>query len=161
MLKRVFLGWLRRRIRPLWNGGGPHDRGRGRQAAEAVNGKTWSANARASSIACKSALIRLGIRGIKPTAAQGAAASGVAAHTRKRFADPTEHARRDRARPPTRLALLREQIKAIEQARLARLEQAPQTGPNVMVRLLASILGVGVETADMLVQEEYFIAQSA
>jgi len=41
----------------------------------------------------------------------------------------------------------------IEQARLARLEQAPQTGPNAMVRLLASVVGVGVETADMLVQE--------
>ncbi len=41
----------------------------------------------------------------------------------------------------------------IEQARLVRIEQAPQTGPNAMVRLLASIVGVGVETADMLVQE--------
>jgi hypothetical protein len=41
----------------------------------------------------------------------------------------------------------------IEQARLARIEQAPETGPNAMVRLLASIVGVGVETADMLVQE--------
>ncbi len=57
--------------------------------------------------------------------------------------------RRDLAR----LEILREQIKAIEQARLARLEAAPQTGPNAMVRLLASVLGVGIETADMLVQE--------
>jgi transposase len=53
----------------------------------------------------------------------------------------------------TRLALLREQIKAIEQDRLTRLAQARRTGPNVMVRLLASISGVGIETADMLVQE--------
>ena len=53
----------------------------------------------------------------------------------------------------TRLALIREQIKAIEQARLARLEQAPQTGPNAMIRMLASIRGVGIETAEMLVQE--------
>src|SRR5690242_19941812 len=36
---------------------------------------------------------------------------------------------------------------------LFRSEQAPQTGPHAMVRLLASIVGVGVETADMLVQE--------
>ena len=49
--------------------------------------------------------------------------------------------------------MVREQIKAIEQARLERLEQAPQTGPNAMVRLLASVIGVGIETADMLVQE--------
>jgi hypothetical protein len=53
----------------------------------------------------------------------------------------------------TRLALIREQIEAIEQARVARLEQAPQTGPNAMIRMLASIRGVGIETAEMLVQE--------
>ena len=57
--------------------------------------------------------------------------------------------RRDLAR----LAIVREQIKAIEHARLERLEQAHQPGPNAMVRLLASVLGVGIETADMLVQE--------
>ena len=60
-----------------------------------------------------------------------------------------EEFRRDLAR----LAMVREQIAAIEQARLERLEQAPKTGPHAMVRLLASITGVGVETADMLVQE--------
>jgi len=48
---------------------------------------------------------------------------------------------------------VREQINAIEQARLERLEQAPSSGPHAMVRMLASIIGVGVETADMLVQE--------
>jgi transposase len=57
--------------------------------------------------------------------------------------------RRDMAR----LAMLREQIKAIEQARQRHLEQAPQDGPHVMVLLLARIIGVGVETADMLVRE--------
>jgi len=57
--------------------------------------------------------------------------------------------RRDLAR----LEMLREQIAAIEQARLERLKQAPATGPHAMVRLLAGILGLGVETADMLVQE--------
>jgi transposase len=50
-----------------------------------------------------------------------------------------------------RLAVVRGQIKEIEQARLERLEQAPAEGPNAMVRLLARI--VGVETADMLVRE--------
>ena len=49
--------------------------------------------------------------------------------------------------------MVREQIDMIEQARLAHIEQAPETGPNAMVRLLASIVGVGVETADMLVHE--------
>jgi transposase len=49
--------------------------------------------------------------------------------------------------------VVRGQIEEIEQARLDRLEQAPQEGPNAMVRLLARIVGVGIETADMLVQE--------
>src|SRR6516165_6368586 len=52
-----------------------------------------------------------------------------------------------------RLAWVREQINAIEKARLGRLEQAPARGPDAMVRLLARLVGVGVETADMLVQE--------
>lgn len=57
--------------------------------------------------------------------------------------------RRDKAR----LAMVREQIGLIEQARLARVKQAPETGPHAMVRLLTGIVGVGIETADMLVQE--------
>jgi transposase len=51
------------------------------------------------------------------------------------------------------LAVLREQIKEIEQVRLKRLEDTPQTGRNAMVRLLASVIGRGIETACMLVQE--------
>src|SRR6202023_1456594 len=52
-----------------------------------------------------------------------------------------------------RLAVVREQIDAIERARLVRLEQAPARGSHPMVRLLARVIGVGIETADMLVQE--------
>ena len=44
-------------------------------------------------------------------------------------------------------------IRQIEDARLERLKQAPSNGPHAMVRLLARVIGVGVETADMLVQE--------
>ena len=33
------------------------------------------------------------------------------------------------------------------------LEQHPETGPHAMVRLLARVVGVGIETADMLVHE--------
>lgn len=49
--------------------------------------------------------------------------------------------------------MVREQIDQIEQTRLARIAQPPATGPNAIVRLLASIIGVGIETADRLVQE--------
>jgi transposase len=52
-----------------------------------------------------------------------------------------------------RLAMVRDQIKAIEDDRLKRIEQAPKTGSSAMVRLLASVVGVGIETADMLVRE--------
>ena len=65
--------------------------------------------------------------------------------------------------PPNTLAELRrdmerrrlvmDQIRQIEDARLERLKQAPNDGPNAMVRLLARVIGVGIETADMLVQE--------
>ena len=49
-----------------------------------------------------------------------------------------------------RLAVVGEQIEAIERDRLARLQQAPQSRSSAMVALLARV--VGVETADMLVQ---------
>jgi transposase len=48
---------------------------------------------------------------------------------------------------------VRDQIRQIESARLDRLEQAPGEGAHVMVRLLARVMGIGIETADMLVQE--------
>jgi transposase len=49
--------------------------------------------------------------------------------------------------------LLREQIRQIEDARVERIERAPNDRSHAMVRLLARVIGVGVETADMLVQE--------
>ena len=57
--------------------------------------------------------------------------------------------RRDMAR----LRLVRDQIEAIEKQRLERLRRAPQEGAHPMILLLARILGIGVETADMLVHE--------
>ena len=52
-----------------------------------------------------------------------------------------------------RLRVVTGQIDEIERARLERLEQAPREGPHAMVRLLAQVTGIGIETADMLVQE--------
>ena len=37
----------------------------------------------------------------------------------------------------------------IEQERVKRLKQAPNTGPHAMVRLLARVIGIGIETADL------------
>jgi transposase len=52
-----------------------------------------------------------------------------------------------------RLRFIMNQIKEIEGARLQRLEQSPEKGAHAMVRLLARVIGVGIETADMLVHE--------
>ncbi len=57
--------------------------------------------------------------------------------------------RRDMAR----LRFIREQIKEIERMRLERLQRAPREGTHPMVLLLAKVMGIGVETADMLVHE--------
>jgi transposase len=47
------------------------------------------------------------------------------------------------------------QVRQIEATWLARLEQQPEGRAHAMVRLLARVIGVGVETADMLVQEVF------
>jgi transposase len=52
-----------------------------------------------------------------------------------------------------RKRLVAEQIRQIENARLEQLEKAPKTGPNLMVLLLARVIGIGIETADILVRE--------
>ena len=99
----------------------------------------------------KSALARLGIRGFKPELRKAPQrldtlstpeGTPIPINTLDEF-------RRDLVR----LALVREQIDAIERTRIAQLEAAPKTGPHAMVRLLAKILGLGIETADMLVNE--------
>ncbi len=56
-------------------------------------------------------------------------------------------------RAMVRLGLVKQQIKQIEATRLERLEKVPNDGPHAMVRLLARVLGLGIETADTLVHE--------
>jgi transposase len=51
------------------------------------------------------------------------------------------------------LRLVADQIKEIEKTREQRLRRAPQQGTHPMVLLLARIMGIGIETADMLVHE--------
>jgi transposase len=99
----------------------------------------------------KSALARLGIRGFKPELRKAPQRLDTLS-TPEGIPIPIntlDEFRRDLVR----LALVREQIDAIERTRIAQLEAAPKTGPHAMVRLLAKILGLGIETADMLVNE--------
>src|SRR5262245_3437473 len=46
-----------------------------------------------------------------------------------------------------------EQIRQIEKERLEQLQQAPKARPNLMVLVLMRVIGIGIETADMLVRE--------
>ena len=99
----------------------------------------------------KGALVRFGIRSFNPLLRK-APQSLEKLQTAEGGPLPVntlEEIKRDLAR----MAVVREQIAAIEKARVDRLKQAPKTGSNAMVQLLARVIGIGIETADMLVRE--------
>lgn len=52
-----------------------------------------------------------------------------------------------------RLRFVADQARAIEKTRLSQLQAAPHDRSHAMVLMLAKIIGVGIETADMLVHE--------
>ena len=150
MLMRVFLGWLRGERGHCGMVAIPtleeEDAKRPSRERESLVGERTRIVNR-----MKSALARLGIRGFKPKLRK-APERLAALRTPEGGAIPAnmlDEFRRDMAR----LAVVREQIEEIEQGRLERLEQAPAARPNAMVHLLARIVGVGIETADMLVRE--------
>jgi transposase len=99
----------------------------------------------------KSTLVRLGIRNFKPTLRK-AAERLATVHTPEGMLLPP-NTLAELQREIARLSFVVSQIRQIEEARQKRLEQQHETGPHAMVRLLAQIVGVGVETADMLVHE--------
>jgi transposase len=101
----------------------------------------------------KAILARFGIRSFKPTLREAAKRlDGL------RTAEGTplpENTHAELRRHLARLRVVRGQIREIEQERLRKLAAAPAAGqaPHAMVRLLARVLGIGVATADMLVNE--------
>src|ERR1700741_1183691 len=150
LLKRAFLGWLRGERDHCKMVAIPtiedEDAKRPNREREGLVGEQTRIINR-----MKAALSRLGIRGFNlkmQTATQ-------------RLQDLRPPA--DEPIPPNTLAELRrdmerrrlisEQIRQIENARLELIEHAPRHGPHAMVRVLARVIGVGIETADMLVQE--------
>jgi transposase len=99
----------------------------------------------------KSTLVRLGIRGFNPKL-KGAARRLEEMRTPEgETLAPNTLA--ELQRDLARRAFICEQIRKIEADRIASLENAPDTGPNAMVRLLSRVIGVGIETADLLVHE--------
>ena len=150
LLKRAFLGWLRGEPRHCSMAMIPtleeEDAKRpNRERENLVNQRTRIVNR------MKSTLARLGIRGFKPTLRKAPerldrlrTAEGVALPP-----NTLAELRRDMAR----LRFVLDQIREIEAARLVRLEQHPEEPSHAMVRRLAQVIGVGIETADMLVHE--------
>ncbi len=150
LLKRAFLGWLRGERDHCKMVAIPTTKD---EDAKRPNRERESLVGEQSRIVnrMKATLTRLGIRGFNPKL--------------KKAAERLDDLRtpEDEPIPPNTLAELRrdmvrrrlvsDQIRQIEGARLERLEQAPCDGPHAMVRLLARVIGVGIETADMLVQE--------
>ena len=150
MLKRVFLGWLRGEPNHCSMVAIPtieeEDAKRPNRERESLVGERTRIVNR-----MKSALARLGIQSFKPALRQAPEQLEALRTPEGTALPPNTQAelRRDMAR----LRLVMDQIKDLEEARLQRLEQQPDEGPNAMVRLLAQVIGIGIETADMLVHE--------
>jgi transposase len=102
----------------------------------------------------KSALARLGIRGFKPELRKAAARLDGLRLPEDASLPP--HTLAELRRDLERLAVIREQIAAIEQERERRLGQAPDRGTPAKVRLLRRVHGLGLETADMLTHEMFY-----
>src|SRR5205085_4224996 len=149
LLKRGFLGWLRgerghcsmARVPTIAEEDGKRPN---RERDCLVGERTRIVNR------IKSTLARLGIRNFKPTLRK-ASERLATVHTPEGMPLPNTLA--ELQRDMARLGFVMSQIREIDVARQKRLEQQPETGPHAMVRLLARIVGVGVETADMLVHE--------
>jgi transposase len=150
LLLRSFLGWLRGEARHCSMAAVP-----GREAEDAkrpnrehqslVGERTWLINQ------MKATLMRHGIRDFNPALVKAAKrlADLVTAEGMPLPANTLAELRRAMAR----LDLIRSQIKAIEDERRTRLAAAPQVDEHATMRLLGRVIGLGVETADMLVHE--------
>ena len=150
LLKRAFLGWLRGEPDHCSMAAVPtleqEDARRPNREREVLVGERTRIVNR-----MKGTLARLGIRGFKPTLRRAPEHLETLRTAEGVTLPPNTLA--ELQRDMARLRFVREQIEEIEAARTERLEQAPGEGQNAMVRLLARVVGVGIETADMLVQE--------
>lgn len=150
LLKRAFLGWLRGERDHCKMVAIPtiedEDAKRPNREHESLIGEQSRIVNR-----MKAALIRLGIRGFNPKLKKAAARLEQLRTPENEPIPPNMLA--ELRRDMERRRLIRDQIRQIEEARAQRLERAPSDGPHAMVRLLARVIGVGLETADMLVHE--------
>src|SRR4051794_20607338 len=150
LLKRVFIGWLRGEPDHCHMAAIPtlaeEDAKRpGREREGLVRERTRLVNR------MKSCLVRFGVRTFKPTLRKAPDRLAMLRTPEGVPLPPNTllELRRDMAR----LRFVMDQIKEIEEARAQGAEQAPQDKTHVMVHLLARVMGIGIETADMLVHE--------
>ena len=150
LLKRAFLGWLRGESDHCSMAAIPtleeEDARRPNRERENLLGERTRIVNR-----MKACLVRFGVRNFKPTLRKAPERLKTLRTPEGGPLPPNSFAelRRDMAR----LRFVMEQIREIEEARLQRLEHSPNEGLHPMVRLLARVIGVGIETADMLVHE--------
>jgi transposase len=150
LLKRVFIGWLRGepdhcRMVAIPTLEEEDAKRPNRERENLVGERTRIVNR------MKRCLARLGVRNFKSTLRKASELLATLYTPEGRPVPPNTlgELRRDMAR----LRFIMNQIKEIEGARLQQLEQSPEKGAHAMVRLLARVIGVGIETADMLVHE--------
>lgn len=150
LLKRAFLGWLRGERDHCKMAAIPslaeEDAKRPTRERETLVGERTRIVNRMKAI-----LIRLGIRNLNPKLKRAADRLATLRTPEGLPIPPNTDAelRRDMAR----LRVIADQVREIEQGRLERLKQAPVDTTHAMVRLLAQVIGIGIETADMLVHE--------
>ena len=150
VLKRVFIGWLRGEPDHCHMAAIPtlaeEDAKRPNRERERLVGERTRIVNR-----MKSCLVRFGVRNFKPTLRKAPERLETLQTPEGVPLPPNTllELRRDMAR----LRFVMDQIKQVEEARAQRLEQPPQEKSHAMVRLLARVIGVGIETADMLVHE--------
>lgn len=152
LLKRTFLGWLRGERGHCSMAAIPtiqeeDARRPNREREKLVGDRTRIINR------IKATLIRFGIRTFKPTLRK--AEERLEGLRTAEGVPLLENTRGELHRDIARLRMIQEQIKEIEQRRLRDLESASSAkpGPHAMVRLIARVVGIGIETADMLVHE--------
>jgi len=150
LLMRAFLGWLRGEAGHCRMVGVPtlaeEDAKRPSRERETLAGECTRTINR-----LKSALVRLGIRGFNPKLRS---AQGRLETLRTPEGAPIPpNTLREMNNELARLAFIRAQMKATERARLERIAAGPKAATNPMVQILAKVVGIGIETADMLVHE--------
>lgn len=150
LLMRAFLGWLRGEADHCSMAAIPtleeEDRKRPNREHQNLSGeKTRIINR------VKGALIRLGIRNFNANLRNAAARLKEVRTPEGVLLPPNTLAELER--DLARLRFIADQARAIEKRRLSQLQATPQDRPHAMVLLLAKIIGVGIETADMLVHE--------